>query len=427
MTAVGGSLTVRLLDGVLHLPGRRVRSARGGRAAADRDEDAVTLAATAALKLLEGCQAAPRALVLATTSPPYDEGGNVQLVAELAGLSGELFAAELTGTVRDGLAAARIAAALVRAQGGEVMVLASHRRRLRGDGDAGDGAVAMLLGAEGGVASLSFGVSRVEELRDRWRLAGDPVPREGDPSFVWWAGAPRLARELVAEGTAVVGGSLRETARAELAGGGPGDRLGEAAGLLGAAHALGRLLVGLDEIRTLVCGGAGLVDSVWVEAGPGAEEIAGRARAVLDDGWEGEQPLEHELSEGFSPYASLPRAWRERGQDLRLEASRCGTCGAIHYPPPQVCPRCGFRSELEHLPLRRTGTVLTVTRDHLYPAARVTGMAVVELDGGGRFYGQVVPSAKVEPGARVRLVPRRLHEGGGFVQYYWKIAPEDGG
>jgi uncharacterized OB-fold protein len=54
-----------------------------------------------------------------------------------------------------------------------------------------------------------------------------------------------------------------------------------------------------------------------------------------------------------------------------------------------------------------------------------TGMAVVELDGGARFYGQVVPSGSVEIGQRVRLVPRRLHLGGGAVQYFWKVTGAD--
>ena len=65
---------VALLDGELALPATALRN----RAVADPDEDAVTLAAAAALPLLERTGAAPRALVLASTSPPYDEGGSVQ-------------------------------------------------------------------------------------------------------------------------------------------------------------------------------------------------------------------------------------------------------------------------------------------------------------------------------------------------------------
>ena len=59
--------------------------------------------------------------------------------------------------------------------------------------------------------------------------------------------------------------------------------------------------------------------------------------------------------------------------------------------------------------------------------SKSTGMAVVALDGGARFYGQVVPSASVEIGDRVRLVPRRLHLGGGAVQYFWKVTSADRG
>ena len=85
-----------LLDAELVLP--RLREA-------DPDEDAVTLAAEAALPVLERATLRPDALVLATTEPPYDEGGNVQPLAELLGLAGPLVAFELTATDRDGATA----------------------------------------------------------------------------------------------------------------------------------------------------------------------------------------------------------------------------------------------------------------------------------------------------------------------------------
>ena len=65
------------------------------------------------------------------------------------------------------------------------------------------------------------------------------------------------------------------------------------------------------------------------------------------------------------------------------------------YPQRPTCPACASR-ELTVERLSRSGTVVTETRDHVYPAGKVTGMAVVELDGGGRFYGQVVPSARAD-------------------------------
>jgi uncharacterized OB-fold protein len=50
-------------------------------------------------------------------------------------------------------------------------------------------------------------------------------------------------------------------------------------------------------------------------------------------------------------------------------------------------------------------------------------MAVLDLEDGVRFFGQVVMGETVAIGDTVSLVPRRLHAGGGFVQYFWKVAP----
>ncbi len=74
--------------------------------------------------------------------------------------------------------------------------------------------------------------------------------------------------------------------------------------------------------------------------------------------------------------------------------------------------------------LSRSGTVFTQTRDHVYPLGGPQSMAVVSLDGGGRFYGQVIDGMDVVIGDRVSLVLRRLHLGGGVPQYFWKVAPE---
>ena len=406
---------VALLDGELALPATALRN----RAVADPDEDAVTLAAAAALPLLERAGSAPRALVLASTSPPYDEGGSVQVLAELLGLAGDLVALELTASLADGLTAIRVAAGLVAAGDGPVLVVAAHRTR--GERDAGDGAVALLLAADGGVARLSPGRAHVEELRDRWRLAAQADRAEGDPSFVWRHGVPRVAGELGDGPAGVIGPIAKEAARAERGLGGPGDDVAPAVGVLGAAHPLARVLVGLASGGRLVAGASGLVEELQVEPLDGASAVADAARAVLGRERRAEPPDAVDWS-ALAPYQSGPRSWRERGQDLRLEGLRCAGCGALVFPQRPTCPACGSRElAVERLP--RAGTVVTGTRDHVYPAGKATGMAVVELDGGGRFYGQVVPSARVAIGDRVRLVPRRLHDGGGAAQYFWKVAP----
>ena len=52
-------------------------------------------------------------------------------------------------------------------------------------------------------------------------------------------------------------------------------------------------------------------------------------------------------------------------------------------------------------------------------------MAVVDLEGGGRFLCQMtdVDPAAVEIGMEVELVLRRMREGAGDHYYYWKCRP----
>lgn len=376
---------------------------------------------------------APAALLFASTSPPYDEGGSAQLIAEIAGLDHDLFCAELTATSRDGLAALRLADGLIAADAGPVLVCAAHVRR-DAEREAGDGAVAVLIGDRGGVARLTPGPSHSEELRDRWRLAGEEHAREADASFTEELGPSRVARvvaqaarERVSEPAAVgaassarpvdvliAGPSSRAAARVERALGGSGDTAFARTGALGAAHPLLRLLLGLRGSALLVAASGGLGDACLVEPTDGAAELAAAVEADIAAGRDTPSVAPPPAQVGFDPYASAPRAWRERGQDLRLEGVVHD--GRVRFPPPAGV-------EGERRPLARRGNVLTCTRDHVYPGADTVQMAVVALDDGSRFYGQVAAGEEVEIGQDVRLVPRRLHAGGGVVQYFWKVAP----
>src|ERR1700749_4694163 len=102
-------MSSHLLAGAVALPADRLPTRAGRRCAAHYDHDAVTLAAQAVLALPREGLPAPAALLFASVSPPYDEGGSAQLIAEIAGLGDELFCAELTATPRDGLAALKLA------------------------------------------------------------------------------------------------------------------------------------------------------------------------------------------------------------------------------------------------------------------------------------------------------------------------------
>ena len=415
-----------MIDGELHLARSRLPGRGGRRACADRDEDAVTLGAAAAAALLsrhEGLR--PGALVLATTTPPYRLGGSVQPLAEMLDLTHDVVALELTATPADGLAALRVATALA-GEDRPALVVAANRGTHDHREDGGDGAVALLVGAGTAAIEVAFGAARTEEARERWALAGAGPEREGDPTLTAALVERRARAAAGGEPAGIVSlAGTRPTARLEGALGGPGDPVARDAGFLGSAHALARLLAGAADPQTIVATANGITQAVRATPGPGASALAAAAAGVLAGGVEVERPPAPEVrDEGFAPYQSLPRAGRERGQELRLEAVVCRGCERVVYPPPaSACPSCGTTGPHEPTRLGRAGTVLTMTRDHVYPDGAVTTMAVVTLDRGGRFYGQVVPSGEIAVGEQVRLVPRVLHRGGDVVQYFWKVEP----
>jgi uncharacterized OB-fold protein len=124
-------------------------------------------------------------------------------------------------------------------------------------------------------------------------------------------------------------------------------------------------------------------------------------------------------------------AWREYPQKYRLEAGRCTSCGAIHYPAPTVCPKCGGREfEVEVLP--RDGKVVASTVVRVPPAGFTEQtplpIALVELDNGVRLMvqvGDVEDPDTVEPGLPIRLEFRRISSDGeaGVILYGHKAVP----
>ncbi len=117
---------------------------------------------------------------------------------------------------------------------------------------------------------------------------------------------------------------------------------------------------------------------------------------------------------------------REETQNVRLHGSACPQCGALQFPIAQVCAVCHHHGGMIEKPLARRGRLFTFTKDFLYTGpVEPTVMAVVDLEGGARFLCQMtdVDPAAVEIGMEVELVLRRMREGAGDHNYYWKCRP----
>ena len=132
---------------------------------------------------------------------------------------------------------------------------------------------------------------------------------------------------------------------------------------------------------------------------------------------------------------SVPRFWREIPERYNLQASKCGNCQAIHFPPREVCPTCRRASigKMTAVRLSGRGRILEWTRVHKaapgYAMQVPYVVALVQTDEGPIITGTVVDSepAGIKCGAAVHSVFRRLGaDGDDGVIYYgtkWQVSP----
>ncbi len=131
--------------------------------------------------------------------------------------------------------------------------------------------------------------------------------------------------------------------------------------------------------------------------------------------------------ESGMPDVSTPvPLWRDRHELLPLHGGRCAACGVVQFPMQRVCIECGDGRGLADVKLARRGRLFTFTHDHVAetPDPPATH-GVVDLDGGGRLYLQLTDCDpdRVAIDMPVELTFRKLHDGGGFPNYFWKARP----
>lgn len=399
----------------------------GGRRFAAYDEDALTLAYEAADRCLDGVdRSSIRALYVASTTWPRASAAQAERIAAWLDLSECVEVSTFGGSLRCGAAALRVAlSSPVRPS----LVLAADRLTSAPGSEQetslGDAAAAVLVGEGEGIARIPAWTSRADVTE--WSSA--------DARFVT-THAARLAALVPREGCIRAGVSAPGLRAANAAAGalristtlGAMDKVGFCA----AAHPLLVLVELLEAASTgerLLWAAVGDgVESAMLDVlrAPAKKSLAGdlskvrpvtaygtwlASRAFFDD------PAQQQV------FASPAMEKRDEEHLLRLHGTRCGACGATHTLPAPVCARCGASEGLSRVPLSREGKVFTFTHEHYVPTPTppVT-MAVIDLDGGGRILVQVADALpdEVKTGAPVRLVPRRLHMGGGVPNYYWK-------
>lgn len=431
-------------------------SKSGSRSVANHDEDSLTMAAEAALECLAGHDPmVVDRLYFASTTRPYLEHQNAAIVAAVADLRQDILVCDFGSSVRAGTNALRAAFDAVKAEEAEQVMVCAADVRLAPPGDPaertiGDGAAALMVGRKNPVAVIKGFISTSQIFLDHWRRQGDRFIQSGDAKFITDEGimaqvpevikqfmeAMDLAKEEIA---AVVyyapDMKVRKGLDKKLGLPGPADNPQAAIGNTGSAQVFISLLAALAKAKPgdkiVVVNHSSGADACLLEVTEHIRDF----KTSLEDQIKAGRPLASYAKylrfrnilpqEELNVWTSPPVLWREEKPNVRRLAKKCKACGAVQYPIRCLCWNCGGEA-METVKLQRRGEIFTFTVDSLVPNPDPpTPMVSVDLEGGGRIYTQMtdVDPQTVGIGMKVEMVFRRLHEGGGFYNYFWKFRP----
>lgn len=444
------------------------RNAMGGeRSVANNDEDTVTMSVEAATNCLNGSEREEvEGLFFASTTAPYKEKMNSTLIATALDLKREIATADFAHSLRAGTGALRAALSSVESDAAKNVLVAAADCRLgypRSDQEQsfGDGAAALLLGEDKVVATFEGSYAISNEMIDVWRNPEDTFVKTWEGRFILGEGYSTHMKEVVSGILNKYGLAQKDISKAILPA--PDIRTHRAlvramgfddetqvqdplitnVGHCGTAQPLMMLVAALEDAKP---GDTLLVASY----GDGADAMIFKATEQIGE------LVHHRTMKTFfkekmsfpsyvrflsyrglveampgEPFRLLPSAtvsWRERRSLLRCHASQCSKCGLMTYPIQRICNNCRSKDEYDEVRISgMKGKVFSFTRDNLGGRTDdpVIVQTIVELEDGVRFYGIMTDCdpSQVELDMPVKLTFRRIYEGAGFHNYFWKCRP----
>ena len=447
--------------------------AKGERAMANWDEDALTMAVEAARDALGPADDRSHidALYFASTTAPFVDRLNAGIVAGALTLEKAISSADVTGSQRCGLGA--LAQALAAVKGGSArhaLVAAGEHRRTRAAStqelDFGDAAAAFVI-AEGPGAAEFLGRGTVtDDFVDHFRGADSDFDYQWEERWIRDEGIVKLVPPAIRQALADAGltaadvkhfcfpstfagmaaslaktlGIAPEAVRDNLA-----SRLGEA----GSAHGPLMLAHALDEAKP------GEVILV-AQFGQGAEALLFRVTDAIDaarpargvvgalaERKEETNYLKFLTFNGLIEWEKGMRAEKDnktalttlyRNQDmiLGLVGGRCRETGVVQFPRTRISVAPNNPAVDTQEPYRfaeRKASVLSYSADYLtFSMAPPNHYGMIVFEGGGRIMLDItdVEPGDVDTGLPVKMVFRvkDVDDKRGFTRYFWKATPD---
>jgi 3-hydroxy-3-methylglutaryl CoA synthase len=450
-----------------------ITNARGEKAVANFDEDSITMAVAAGMDCLRGVdRQSIDAVYFATTTAPYRERQNANIVAGALGARDEIRSADFTGSLKSGTSALLSALEFVGYNGGKAVVCAADCRlgKMASTQEMvfGDAGAAVMVSDSEVIAEYKGSFSVSHDFVDHLRGANTKYDRMWEERWIRDVGYQQFIPQAVQGLCAKYGVSPADFDRIiyPCYYGGARKNINKAlqveqekvqddmlatVGDSGSAHPLLMLAAALETAKPgekilLVSYGSGC-DALWFEVtenitkmqdGRGVSRWLAR-RADLDNYqkylvWRGMAPAETGIRGETDKETRWSLVWREHKAILGLWGSKCRKCGTQQYPPQRLCinPDCQALDEMDPVYLAdKGGTVFTYTGDML--AASVNPPAIygnVNFNGGGRtlmdFTDCTVEDLSVgmpvEFSFRIKFYdPKR-----DITNYFWKAVPAVG-
>jgi 3-hydroxy-3-methylglutaryl CoA synthase len=443
--------------------------AKGERAIANWDEDAITMAVEAARDcLVDRPRDGVGALTLASTTLPFADRQNAGIVKEALVLNDEISALDAGGSLRAGTSA--LIHALATAADRETLCVASDRRIGQPGSEtemlSGDAAAALLLGQGDVIAEFIGSHSVTVDFVDHFRAAGSRYDYGWESRWIREEGYLGIMANAVAQGCARMGidpaavtHAILPVAvrgvpdaiarRTGLSAGAIVDPLVQGIGNSGAAHPLLMLTYCLETAQPgdliLLSGFGQGCDVLFFRATARIGGVRPRngvsgwlARRQQDDNYlrylsvVGELDIERGMRAEADNKPQLTALYRNRKTVFGLVGGRCTRTGTIQFPPSDisVAPNEKAYGTQEDYPLAdRPARILTYTADLLaYSPSPPSCYGMIEFEGGGRMAAEFtdVPDLEaVAVGRPMRMMFRikAIDEPRGFARYFWKAVP----
>ena len=452
-----------------------VGGAKGERAMANWDEDAVTMAYEAGRDCLPASdpvkdRAHVDAIYFASTTLPFADRQNAGIVAGALSLAQNISSIDLASSQRAGTSA--LIAALDAVRAGRVkapLFVVSDKRKARAASAQelayGDAAAAFMLGSENVIAEFLGSHTLTLDFVDHFRGEGEDFDYGWEERWIRDEGYSKIvpaAVKALLEKLNVAPGDIAhlilpcpfaklDQALAKQCGIDPAkvrDNLAANVGDSGAAHAPLMLAHALETAKPgdkiLVVQFAQGADALLFQVTPHIAGLAKRngvtgslARRKEETnylkflGFNGLIELEKGMRAEVDKRTALTVLYRKGDMLTSLSGGKCRVCGTAQFPLSRICvnPNCkAVDSQDPYGFSEQQGTVLSWSADFLtYSMDPPSHYGMITFAEGGRLMADItdVEQGQIDTGAKVRMAfrikdfdPKR-----GFVRYFWKAVP----